>query len=113
LKKEMTMIRRVLTAALFVAAAPVFASNVIHSAPTEMGYTEHPEHAQPSKSRAEVLAAIDRSKADGSWVFHRIGAPLPAQAGTLTREQVLADLERAQRHPTWSARRVGAPVSMN
>jgi hypothetical protein len=113
LKKEITMIRRVLSAALFVVAVPAFASNVIHSATTEMGYTVHPEHAQPGKSRAEVLAEMDRAKANGSWAFLRVGAPVPAQAGTLTRQEVLADLARAQKHPTWSARRVGAPVSMD
>lgn len=113
LKKEITMIRRVLSAALFVVAVPAFASNVIHSATTEMGYTVHPEHAQPGKSRAEVLAEMDRAKANGSWAFLRVGAPVPAQVGTLTRQDVLADLARAQKHPTWSARRVGAPVSMD
>ncbi|MBX3587448.1 MAG: DUF4148 domain-containing protein [Ramlibacter sp.] len=107
------MIRRVLSAALFVVAVPAFASNVIHSATTEMGYTVHPEHAQPGKSRAEVLAEMDRAKANGSWAFLRVGAPVPAQVGTLTRQDVLADLARAQKHPTWSARRVGAPVSMD
>ncbi len=107
------MIRLALSAALFAFAVPAFATNVIHSATTEMGYTVHPEHAQPGKSRAEVLAEMDRAKANGSWAFLRVGAPVPAQAGTLTRQEVLADLARAQKHPTWSARRVGAPVSMD
>ena len=62
---------------------------------------------------SEVLAEMDRAKANGSWAFLRVGAPVPAQVGTLTRQDVLADLPRAQKHPTWSARRVGAPVSMD
>lgn len=103
---------RLLTATLLLASAPAFASNVIHSAPTELGYTEHPEHAGVAKTRSEVLADLAQSQKDGSWAFHRIGAPLPVPAGKLTREQVVADLKRAQAHPTWSARRVGASVSM-
>ena len=103
---------RVFTVTLFLAAAPAFASSVIHSANTEMGYTVHPEHAQPGKSTSEVTAEMEQSKKDGTWKFHRVGAQVPVKIGALTREQVLADLERAQKHPTWSARSRGASVTM-
>ena len=72
-----------------------------------------PEEIPADLDLGEVLAEMDRAKANGSWAFLRVGAPVPAQAGTLTRQEVLADLARAQKHPTWSARRVGAPVSMD
>lgn len=104
-----------LIATLFLATAsvPALASSVIHSANNEMGYSSHPEHAQAGKTRIEVIAEMDQSKKDGTWAFHRVGAPLPVKAGpALTREQVLADLERAQKHPTWSIRKVGGAVTM-
>lgn len=105
---------RAITATLFLAAAaPAFAGSVVHSANTEMGYTAHPEHAQPGKSRSDVIAEMEQSKKDGSWAFHRFGAPVPVKGGALlTRDQVLAELDRAQKHPSWSARRVGASVTM-
>lgn len=106
---------RPLIAALFVATAsvPVWASNIIHSANDEIGYTSHPEHAQAGKTRKEVIAEMDQSKKDGTWAFHRLGAPVPVKAGpALTREQVLADLDRAQKHPSWSDRHVGSAVTM-
>lgn len=101
--------------ALFGAfAAPAFAGSVIHSANSELGYTVHPDHAQPGKSSAEVLAEIEQAKKDGTWQYHRLGVPLPVKAGTpLTRAQVEADLVRAQRHPSWTARRAGAPVALD
>ena len=104
-------VRTVLTALSFVAlAAPAMAISVIHPAPTELGYTTHPEHAEPGKSREQVLAEMDQSKKDGTWQYHRFGAPVPAKGKAMTREEVLADLERSQKHPSWAARRVGAPV---
>lgn len=110
------MVVRSLIATVVIAACatPALASSVIHSANSEMGYTSHPDHAQSGKSRSEVLAEIDQSRKDGSWAYHRLGAPLPAKSAgqPLTREQVLADLERARNHPSWSVRRVGGAVSM-
>lgn len=106
-----TLIASILFGAL---AAPAFGNGVIHSANTEMGYTVHPDHAQITKSRAEVTAEIEQARRDGTWNYYRLGAPLPIKAGTpLTRAQVEADLLRAQQHPTWSARRAGAAVSMD
>lgn len=110
------MTRIAIAAALAAAslAAPAFATDVIHTATTEMGYTVHPDHATQTRSRADVIAEIDAAKKNGTWNLLRVGAPLPpAKAGKgLTREEVEADLLRAQQHPSWSARRVGAPVSM-
>jgi len=104
-------IRTAFAALSFVAfAGPALASSVIHPAATEMGYTLHPEHAKPGKSRDQVMAEMEQSKKDGSWQYHRVGAPLPVKGNSLSREEVLADLERAQKHPSWAARRVGAPV---
>ncbi|MBI2770427.1 MAG: DUF4148 domain-containing protein [Burkholderiales bacterium] len=95
-------------------AAPAFAYGLIHNANTEVGYTVHPAHAQPSRSRAEVTAEIEQAKRDGTWAALRVGGALPAKSSGsgLTRAQVLADLERAQQHPSWNARRTGAPVTM-
>ena len=110
------MIRISAAVALSLAAlaSPAFATEVIHNATNEMGYTVHPDHAKAGKSRAEVLAELDAAKKQSSWSLMRLGAPLPMTGGTpLTREQVEADLLRAQKHPSWSARRVGAPVTMN
>ena len=100
---------------LFAAvAAPAFANGVIHSANTEMGYTVHPEHAQPGAPAPDMAAEIAQARRDGTWDSYRLGVPRQVKAGTpLTRAQVEADLLRAQKHPTWSARRVGAPVSMD
>lgn len=105
----------VIFATTFVAlSTPAFATGVIHSANTEIGYTTHPDHAQPGKTRAEVRAEIEQAKTGGTWQYHRIGVPIPAKAGTpLTRAQVEAELLRAQKHPSWSARRVGAPAVMD
>lgn len=99
---------------LAAATVPAFASGTVHSATTEMGYTVHPDHAQPGKSRSEVLAEIEQSRKDGTWNFHRVGAPLPVKSAgpALTREQVLAELERAQKHPSWAVRRAGGSVTM-
>lgn len=110
------MVVRSLIATVLVAATavPALASSVIHSANNEMGYTTHPEHAQSGRSRNDVLAEIEQSRKDGSWAYHRLGAPVPVKSSAqpLTREQVLADLERARNHPSWSVRRVGGAVSM-
>ena len=103
-----------ISAAIFASlSATALANGPIHSTNSEMGYTTHPDHANSGKSRAEALAEIEQARKDGTWQYHRIGAPLPMKAGTpLTREQVEADLLRTQQHPTWNARRVGAPVTM-
>jgi hypothetical protein len=93
-------------------SAPAFADQVLHTANTEMGYVNYPEHAKPGKTRAEVIAEMETAKKVGSWEFIRRGAPLPVKGGVpLTRAQVEADLLQAQKHPSWSARRVGAPVA--
>lgn len=111
----MRVLATLVSATIFAsAAAPAFADGVLHSANSEMGYTTHPEHAVPGKSRAEVLAEVENAKTNGTWQYLRVGAPLPIKAGTaLTRAQVEADLLRAQRHPSWNARRTGAPVAMD
>jgi len=104
-------VRTFLTAlSLAAVVGPAMASSAIHPASTEMGYTEHPEHAQPGKSRDQVLAEMEQSKKDGLWQYHRFGAPVPVKGKAVTRDEVLADLERSQRHPSWALRRVGAPV---
>jgi len=101
------------TLGLVALAAPAFASSVIHSTNTEMGYTTHPEHAQTGLTRAQVRAELDKARSEPSWAQVRVGVTPSRFASSLSREQVEADLLRAQKHPTWNARRVGAPVSMN
>ena len=99
--------------ALAALTTPAFSSGVIHSANTEMGYTNHWDHAQPGRSRADVRAEIEQSKRDGSWNFLRIGAPVPVKASKpLTRAEVVSDLNRALAHPSWALRSRGAPVDM-
>lgn len=91
-------VRTVLTALSFVAlAAPAMASSVIHSAPTELGYTTHPEHAEPGKSREQVLAEMDQSKKDGTWQYHRFGAPVPGLPALLRGLRPCLSLERVHR----------------
>ena len=106
------MTARTFITALTLAAVvgPAMASSVIHPAPTEMGYTTHPEHAEPGKSRDQVIAEMEKAKQDGLWQYHRFGAPVPVKGTAATRNEVLADLERSQKHPRCAARRVGAPV---
>lgn len=107
-------VRRLLVVFIPVAAmsAPAFADQVLHSANTEQGYVNYPEHAQPGRTRAEVIAEMEAAKKDGTWEFIRRGAPLPVKGGVpLTRAQVEADLLQAQKHPSWSVRRVGGAVA--
>lgn len=106
----MTFRTVVATLSFIAISGSAMASSVIHPAPTEMGYITHPEHAQPGKSRDQVIAEMEQSQKDGLWQYHRFGAPVPVKGKAVTREEVLADLDRSQKHPSWAARRVGAPV---
>ena len=106
--------RTIASAAVLAAAtAPAFASGVVHPDTSEMGYTVHPAHAQPGKSRAEVLAELDSARSQPSWAALRVGTTPTTFTSRLTRQQGEAELLSAQKHPSWSARRVGAPVSMD
>ncbi|MDA8519641.1 CzcE family metal-binding protein [Acidovorax sp. NCPPB 4044] len=61
----MKSIRHSLSAALACAAllpAAGFASGIIHSAPTESGYTSHPDHA----GTAPAAASRSKAEADGT-----------------------------------------------
>ena len=103
----------VATLSLAVLAVPAFASGVIHSANSEMGYTTHPDHATPGLTRAQVLAELQSAQKAPNWPLVRLGETPTRFESKLTRAEVEADLLRAQKHPTWTARRAGAPVSMN
>ena len=109
------MALRTFAAVLVFAAvsAPALAADVIHPATSEMGYTVHPDHARPGKSRAEVESELQQARKSPGWASSRVGVTPTPFVSQLSRAQVEADLLRAQQHPSWSARRVGAPVTMN
>ncbi|TWO68004.1 DUF4148 domain-containing protein [Caenimonas sedimenti] len=109
------MALRMFAALLAMAAvsAPALAGDVVHPATNEMGYTVHPDHARPGKTRAQVESELEQARQSPSWASIRVGVTPTPFASQLTREQVEADLLRAQQHPSWSTRRVGGAVTMN
>ena len=57
-----------LSLASIAVAAPglVSASSLYHPTGGEIGYTTHPEHQQSTKSRGEVLQAVEAARKDGT-----------------------------------------------
>ncbi|GKT22317.1 DUF4148 domain-containing protein [Acidovorax sp. SUPP3334] len=89
-----------LLAAMSAALLPLgaSASNTIHSAPTESGYTVHPQHAAEATPRAQVLSELNTARKDGTLVAMQWGLVAPAQEAaksTITREQVREEAARA------------------
>lgn len=79
--------------AITLAAPAVFANSAYHSAPTEMGYTYHPEHVSSARTRAQVSAEIDAARKDGTYSFLRVGAPLPARiTAPKSRQQIIDEM---------------------
>ncbi|WOI44430.1 DUF4148 domain-containing protein [Acidovorax sp. BLS4] len=90
-----------LFAAMSAAWVPLSASaaSTLHSAPTEAGYTVHPQHATQAKSRAQVLSELANARTDGTLVAMQWGLEVPRKEANapsaLTREQVRLEAERA------------------
>lgn len=90
-----------LLAAISAALVPLSASaaSTVHSAPTEAGYTVHPQHAVEATSRAKVLSELATARTDGTLVAMQWGLVPPSKdanaQSTLTREQVRMEAERA------------------
>lgn len=109
------MALRTFAAVLAIAAfsTPVLAGDVVHPATNEMGYTVHPDHARPGKTRAQVESELEEARKSPSWASIRVGVTPTPFVSQLSRAQVEAELLRAQQHPSWSTRRVGGAVTMN
>lgn len=87
-------------AALLATPLTVFSESVIHSANTEMGYTQYPDHSKAGKSRADVQAELKTAMKSPRWDFwSRLGAPLPvpSTAPGKTREEVRSEAITANR----------------
>ena len=94
-----------------LAPATVSAAGPYHPAPTEAGFTHHPEHAI-ARSRDQVVAEFNQAQKHPSWnTAMSRGAPWPVtrSAEPKTRAQVNQELERAMKHPAWSSVSRGAP----
>lgn len=115
-QKDITMYSRksfLLSLAFIAVAAPglVSASSLYHPTGGEIGYTTHPEHQQSTKSRGEVLQAVEAARKDGTLAIMSRGAPLPMKltGPTKTREQVqqeyltMTESERQYRQEMYGA----------
>ena len=100
-----------IAAAAIAAPGLVSASSLYHPAGGEIGYTTHPEHMQSTKSRAEVLQAVEIARKDGTLAILSRGAPLPIKMNgpSRTRHQVqqeymtMSDSERQYRQEMYGA----------
>ena len=70
------------------------ASSMWHPAPTEEGFTYHPDHFQSTKTRAQVMAEVEAALKDGTLAILQRGAPLPikSSAAPKTRQQVVDEM---------------------
>lgn len=70
------------------------ASSTLHAAPGEAGVTEHPDHWQSTKTRAQVMAEVDAARKNGTLALMQRNVPLPTKATGpgKTREQVIAEV---------------------
>ena len=57
------------------------ASSMWHPAPTEEGFTYHPDHFQSTKTRAQVMAEVEAAP-DGTLAILQRGAPLPIKSSS-------------------------------
>ncbi|GAA0530883.1 MULTISPECIES: DUF4148 domain-containing protein [Burkholderiales] len=94
-----------LQAVVFATALPMAAqaNSIWHPAPTEEGFTYHPDHFKSTKTRAQVLAEVEAARKDGSLALLQRGVPLPIKSTEprKTRQQVLDEM----RNETPEARR--------
>ncbi len=70
------------------------ASSMWHPAPTEEGFTYHPDHFQSTKTRAQVMAEVEAALKDGTRAILQRGAPLPIKSSEApkTRQQVVDEM---------------------
>ncbi len=75
---------------------PAFAqaNSLYHPASGEIGFTEHADHWQSTKTRAQVLAEVETARKDGTLPLLMRGLPLPVKATgpAKTRQQVIAEM---------------------
>lgn len=81
-----------LTLAAIAITAPgmASASSLYHPSGGEIGYTTHPEHQQSTRSRRELLQAVEDARKDGTLALMSRGAPLPLKptGPSMSREQI-------------------------
>ena len=70
------------------------ASSMWHPAPTEEGFTYHPDHFQSTKTRAQVMAEVEAARKDGTLTLMQRGLPVPikSSAAPKTRQQVVDEM---------------------
>lgn len=85
-----------LQAAVLVAALPMAAQagSIYHPAPTDEGFTFHPDHWKSTKTRAEVIAEVEAARKDGTLSLIQRGLPLPVKSSEppKTRSQVVEEM---------------------
>lgn len=85
-----------LQAAVLVTALPMAAQadSIWHPAPTEQGFTYHPDHWKSTKTRAEVIAEVEAARKDGTLRLLQRGIPLPIKSSEppKTRAQVVEEM---------------------
>jgi hypothetical protein len=82
--------------------ALVQANSVYHPTSGEIGFTEHPDHWQSKKTRAEVVAEVEVARKDGTLALMQRGI-YPTIKGTSparTRAEVVAEVEAARKDGT-------------
>jgi len=70
------------------------ADSMWHPAPTEEGFTSHPDHFKSTKTRAQVTAEVEAARKDGSLALLQRGLPLPIKSteAPKTRQQVMDEM---------------------
>lgn len=86
---------RVLLAACLSMPALASAASAWHPANNEAGFTYHPTHEQPGKSRADVQAEIEAARKDGTLALYQRTAPIPIRDNSKprTRAEVVDGLK--------------------
>ncbi|TAH44647.1 MAG: DUF4148 domain-containing protein [Betaproteobacteria bacterium] len=93
------MANRLLTSAAFAASLLVVPTlsfaEVWHNTYSNSGPTFHADHAESTKTRAEVIRELQQAKADGSYEnsLRDVLLPEPSKGGGKTRAQVLEELK--------------------
>ena len=81
----------VLATALPMAAQ---ANSPWHAAPTEQGFTYHPDHFKSTKAREQVMAEVEAARKDGTLALMQRGLPVPIKSSEApkTRPQVVDEM---------------------
>ncbi|AMR78847.1 TPA: DUF4148 domain-containing protein [Pseudomonas aeruginosa] len=85
-----------LQAVVLVTALPMSAqaNSIWHPAPTEEGFTYHPDHWKSTKTRAQVMAEVEVARKDGTLALMARGLPVPIKSSESpkTRAQVIEEM---------------------